>query len=187
MPEGLKFGKQPALHKAKDFHFADVIAGIDLPPAPNRFGHGTLYGDWFMLGNDLYGDCVFAGFAHQAMVTTKLDNPAHPAKFTTTDVLKDYSAVTGFDPANPDTDQGTIVSEGLAYWRNEGIHKSSGRHKIGAYISIDPKNWDELMQAAYIFSGVGIGWNVPETIWDQWDHGTPFDVVDEGASIIGGH
>jgi hypothetical protein len=182
----LQFGKKPFVGDERDFKFAAVAAGVEFPTIPNRFGHGHLYNDWMMFGNDQYGDCVFAGLAHQGMIATKL---AHrPLTFTTSGVLADYGAVTGFHPDDPNSDQGTFVRDAFSFWRNTGVQSASGaRHKIGAYVSIDPKNWDELMQAAYIFSSAGIGWAVPETIWEQWDNGDPFDVVDENAKIIGGH
>jgi hypothetical protein len=141
---------------------------------------------WGMLGNDKVGDCVQAGFAHQAMISSKLGGDSE--EFTEEDVIKVYGEITGYNPADPNTDQGTSVRQALSYWRKTGILTADGeRHQIGAYIQILPKDWEQLMSAAYTFSSVGIGWNVPTTIWDQWDNREPFDVVDENAKIEGGH
>lgn len=184
----LMLGKKPFVENPKDFQLFDAMAGVELPDAPARFGHGLMYSKvgWEMLGNDKAGNCVFAGFDHQAMISSKLGGAEKD--FSEETAISDYSAVTGYDPKDPSTDQGTYVREGLDYWRKTGISTVPGeKHQIGAFIGIDAGDWELLMSCAYVFSSVGIGWEVPETIWEQWDNHEPFDVVDEGAKIIGGH
>jgi hypothetical protein len=184
--EQLKLGKQEAKRLKTDFQFKDFAESIQLPKAPSRFGHGNTYTDWRMLGNDRYGDCVWAGAAHEHMLLNKvvhrLDVP-----FTDDSVLGDYSAVTGFDPSDPNTDQGTNVHDALSYRRKTGIADANGtRHQIGAYVSLDPKNWEHLEQAAYIFGAVGIGIQFPDSAMKQFAKGEPWAPVD-GAKIEGGH
>jgi len=144
-----------------------------------------------MLGNDQWGDCVFAGTAHQTMVWNRLGSKI-TVPFNDNVVLGDYSAVTGFDPnagpsGNNSTDQGTDVHDGLNYIRNTGVQDSTGtRHKIAAYVALDPKNWDQLMLATYIFSAVGIGFEFPNSAMTQFNRNEIWDVV-PGAVIEGGH
>jgi hypothetical protein len=185
--EELKMGKKEFEADPRDFKLSAVLAGVELPQAPRRFGHGYMYrGKWGMLGNDKVGNCVFAGFDHQAMISSKLGRD--PEQFTEETAISDYSAVTGYNPSDPSSDQGTYVREGLSYWRKTGIQTADGdRHQIGGFVQIEPKDWEQLMSCAYTFSSVGIGWEVPSTIWDQWNEGVPFDVVDENARIEGGH
>jgi len=185
MPD-LKLGKLPAAPKPTDFKFSQFAAAISLPNVPSRFGHGQAYSDWKMLGNDQYGDCVWAGAAHEHMLFNKVIQHQDVA-FDDQSVLGDYSAVTGFDPNNPSTDQGTNVHDALDYRRKTGIADASGtRHQIGAYVALDPKNWDHLEQAAYIFGAVGIGFEFPRSAMDQFNNGEPWDVV-PGSPIEGGH
>ena len=185
MPE-LKLGKLPAAPRPTDFKFAAFAAGIMLPTVPSRFGHGKAYPDWAMLGNDRYGDCVWAGAAHEHMLFNKVIQHQDVA-FDDQSVLGDYSAVTGFDPNDPNTDKGTNVHDALSYRRKTGIADAGGnRHQIGAYVALDPKNWDHLEQAAYIFGAVGIGFEFPASAMDQFNNNQPWDVVD-GSPIEGGH
>jgi hypothetical protein len=182
----LKLGKLPAAPRPTDFKFADLAAAIQLPSVPSRFGHGTAYSDWGMLGNDRYGDCVWAGAAHEHMLLNKvvrgIDVP-----FSDQSVLGDYSACTGFDPNDPSTDNGTDVHVALSYRRKTGIEDANGkRHQIGAYVALDPKSWQHLEQATYIFGAVGIGIEFPGSAMDQFNSGQPWDVV-QGATIEGGH
>ena len=182
----LKLGKAPAAPRPTDFKFSEFAATISLPTVPSRFGHGNAYSDWGMLGNDRYGDCVWAGAAHEHMLINKvvrgIDVP-----FDDQSVLSDYSAATGFDPSDPQTDNGTDVHEALSYRRKTGIVDAAGtRHQIGAYVSLDPKSWQHLEQATYIFGAVGIGLEFPSSAMDQFHAGEPWDYV-PGSSPDGGH
>jgi hypothetical protein len=69
-----------------------------------------------MLGNDEFGDCVFAGAGHEHMVWS-----GGKMNFTTDNVLSDYSAVTGFLRDDPATDQGTVMLDALNYRRHTGV------------------------------------------------------------------
>src|SRR6202035_3127836 len=100
----------------RDLLFRTYVQEAALPTPPAQFGHETLFGPkaWGMLGNDEWGDCAWAGPAHETMILTT--EGGHAASFTTAGVLSDYSAGTGFDPnagspgSNP-TDKGSNVRD----------------------------------------------------------------------------
>jgi hypothetical protein len=101
----LKLGKKPARPGAVKFKLANYLVKTQLPTPPKVFGHEDLIGpNWGMLGNDHYGDCVWAGAAHETMLWNK--EGGRTVLFNNTDVLKDYSAVTGFNPNDPNTIKG---------------------------------------------------------------------------------
>jgi hypothetical protein len=188
----LMLGKQPATQDDRDLMFARYVDPSKIPPAPAEFGHESLFPakGWGMLGNDEWGDCAWAGPAHETMLLTT--EGGHPAIFTTEDVLADYSAGTGFDPGagpsgdNP-TDRGSNVREVLSYRRKKGIVDSAHhRHKIGAFVKLDPKNLEQIYEAMYLFQIVGIGIEFPDTAMRQFQEGKPWSVVD-GSRIEGGH
>jgi hypothetical protein len=191
MPD-LKLGKQPATEDRRDLMFAKYVRKAQLPALPAQFGHEDLFSpkEWGMLGNDQWGDCAWAGPAHETMLLTT--EGGHPATFSTECVLSDYSAGTGFDPnsgapgQNP-TDEGSNVREVLRYRAKTGIVDANGkRHKVGAYVKLDTKNLDQVMEALYLFQVVGIGIAFPASAMDQFNNGQPWDVV-KGAKIDGGH
>src|SRR6266536_299769 len=183
----LRLGKKPAAARPTDFKFADFAAAIKLPSAPSRFGHGTAFADWKMLGNDRYGDCVWAGAAHEHMLLNKVVHKVD-VPFDDQAVLRDYAAATGFDPTDPSTDNGTNVHDALSYRRKTGIVDANGvRHRIGAYVSLDPKDWQHLQQATYIFGAVGIGFEFPETAMDQFRAGEHWDYVPGSPRPKDGH
>jgi hypothetical protein len=179
-------GKLPARPKPTDFKL-EKYEIVKFPTPSSPFGFGTAYPDWKMLGNDRYGDCVLAGGAHETMLWTKVHQGLTPASFDDKHVLADYGAVTGFDPNTGANDNGTDVHAAMSYRRATGLGDASGkRHKIDAYISFNPGDWDELMRATFAFGAVGIGFNFPSSAFKQFDQGVSWSVV-QGDSIEGGH
>src|SRR4051812_45233312 len=146
----MKLGKKEATPDTRDLVFADFATFGQLPRVPSRFGYGNSVADWGMLGNDAYGDCVFAGAGHETMLWGESTSGTRGMpRFTDASVLGDYSAVTGFDPNDPNTDQGTYVRDALNYRRKTGVADGGGkRHCIYAYVALEPGNHEQLMQAA---------------------------------------
>ena len=182
-----RLGKKPARAGAVKFALTRYVDAAALPPVPAAFGHDGLIGasDWLMLGNDRYGDCVWAGAAHETMMLAR--EAGNVVAFTDAGVLADYAAVTGFDPALPQTDQGTDMQVAADYRRKTGVLDGGGkRHAIAAYLALEPGNLVHLYQAAYLFGAVGIGLQLPESAFDQTDRGEPWDVVAQ-APNAGGH
>jgi hypothetical protein len=182
----LALGKTAARAGAMTFKLADYIDKKALPKPPKQFGHETLIpATWGMLGNDRYGDCVWAGAAHETMMWNA--EAGRKVAFSDASVLSDYSAVTGFNPKKPSTDQGTDMVVAASYRRKTGIVDAAGqRHQVAAYLSIAPGNLNEHLIAAWLFGAIGIGIEFPDTAMDQFNAGKPWDVVSR-AKIEGGH
>lgn len=195
-----KLGKKPAREGAVKFSLSHYLVESALPTAPEVFGHSDVTGDWGMLGNDRFGDCVWAGADHETLLWVLTAGGS--VQFTDQNALDDYSATTGFDPnqtaqdgSNP-TDNGTDMEEAAAYRRKTGVLDTFGkRHKIGAYVALpgvsvkgdnSPSFLTVLANAAYSFGTVGIGIEFPSSAMDQFDKGEPWDVVAD-SPIEGGH
>jgi hypothetical protein len=191
----LKRGKAPATYDKRDLKFRDFVVPERLPTPPSRFGFGAVLSDWGMLGNGPddsvqqgflgAGDCVFAGADHETMLWSAAAR--HPVTFSGANAIADYSALTGYVIGDDATDNGTNVRDALGYRRSTGVVDAAGaRHVIGAYVSLEPGNWEELIQAAYVLLVVGIGIQFPDSAMDQFDRGEIWSVV-PGARIEGGH
>ena len=182
----LKLGLQPFVPSNRDALFS-TFTTTQMPKLPSHFGHSSLLpSDIGMFGNDRLGDCAAAEAAHGVMLTSQLGgNPM--ARFTDKEVIAFYSAVTGYNPADPNSDQGTDYRIMLDYLRKTGITDADGIvHKIGAYVLLEPGNLTELDQALYIFGNVPIGVEMPSSAMDQFNRSVPWDVV-QGAQVEGGH
>lgn len=180
----LKLGKKAATPGAVTFKFSAFA--VQLPTPPEQFGHEKeVKGAWGMLGNNNAGNCVFAGAAHEVKLWNAECGQKVP--FTSKAVISDYSAVTGYDPKDPMSDQGTNMGDACSYRRKTGIIDAKGvRHKIAAYMALKPGDVKELKQALYLFGVVGAGFVFPESAMQQFDRREPWEVV-EGSEEIGGH
>ena len=186
-----KTGKKAARPAPFPLAFGSYFNATELPVPPAIFPSGDLLGrlaNWGMLGNgvDGFGDCVWAGAAHE----TKLfkASSGYPApSFTDADVLSDYSAVTGFKASDPKTDQGTNVQDAAIYRQRTGVLDAAlQRHKIDAFAALRVGDLDQLALAAYLFGAVGVGVQCPNAMDDQFDHAEPWDVV-RNDQTAGGH
>jgi hypothetical protein len=149
-----------------------------LPPAPKEHDNSKLVSvPWQMYRNDEYGDCVFAS-AGNGIVTWTANNADKVHVPPVEDILSAYSAVTGFDPNDSSTDNGTDPLDALKYWRKTGI---SGR-KIGAWVQCNAKRPEQLRQTIYRFDYSYMALALPAAAGDMdiWD--LPKDKPIEGAS-----
>lgn len=179
-----KLGKKPARTGAVKFRFAAYTDAAALPMPPAAFGHETLISSWPMLGNDRYGDCVWAGAAHETMLLAK--EAGKSVIFTDTNVLSDYAAATGFNANDPSTDQGTDLQEAASYRRKTGIIDATDcRHAIANYLALEPGDMKNLLLAAYMFIA-GVGLQLPASALDQAARNQVWDVV-PGSPNAGGH
>lgn len=180
----MKLGKLPARKDAVKFKLTNYLTTLPTPPA--KAGHQNLVLDWEgMLGNDQYGDCVLAGAAHETILWN--DEAKQSVLFDEKSVLSDYSAVTGFNPNDPNTDQGTDMQVAASYRRKTGVVDASGkRHQVAAYLALTAGDATQLKQAIYLFSNVGIGIKFPKSAMAQFNAGKPWSVVSK-SPIEGGH
>jgi len=130
--------------------------------------------DWFinvpdsMDLNDNLGDCVVAAQAKMDRSWTANASALGAAcSITDADILTEYEKGAGYNPNDPNTDQGWDLLTALAYWQNTGMQG----HKIGAYAAINPKHHMMVRAATYLFGGIYIALELPisaqnQTVWD---------------------
>jgi hypothetical protein len=138
-------------------------------------------GQWGQMKNNEIGCCTISAIGHMLMLET-----AHTGvTVTPTDdeVVAAYSAVSGYDPITQMNDNGCAISDTLEYWRTHGI---SG-HKILAWAQVDYQNFFHVKQAIWLFGGIDVGFNVPQSAMDQFSAGQFWDVVANDGGTIGGH
>ncbi len=179
-----KLGKKPARAGAVKLRFAAYADAAALPTLPQMFGHDGLISSWPTLANDQYGDCVWAGAAHETMLLAK--EAGNTVTFTDADVLADYAAVTGFKPDDHGTDQGTDLQVAASYRRKTGIIDATGRrHRIASYLALEPGNVSDILLAAYMFV-CGVGLQLPSSALDQTKKKMPWYYVAD-SPVEGGH
>lgn len=183
--QSLRLGKLPARQGAVRLKLADYVDKTVLPTPSATFGHDGAVRAWQMLANDSLGDCVIAGGLHETMLWTQ--NGSSLVSVSDAAAIKNYSAITGYNPKDPNSDQGTDMQVAASYRRKTGLVDANGkRHKIAAYLAITPGDLQEHLLAMYLFGAVGIGINFPASAMTQFNAGKPWTVV-KGSKIEGGH
>jgi hypothetical protein len=146
------------------------------PPAAVSRPHPNF--QWGMLANDRIGDCVIAMMLH-SIEDFHLDGGTTPPAFTDQDAISIYSAITGYNPAEPSTDQGTDETTAMKYWESPGLKTSDGQtHSIVATVAVDPTNMSECRIAIDEFVDLQIGVALPKTAQGQ----TEWTVVGDGKT-----
>ena len=158
----LKLGKLPVRHDRRTLQLAKYLDLKALPPIPGKCDWTTKGNpDWGIMQNDAIGDCAFAATGHAVQLWTA--NAAKEITIPDKAIVKAYSAVTGYTPKDPSTDQGANMLDVLNYWRKTGI----GGHKINVYVQVDPTNAAHVRAAAYLFGGIYTGLALPLSAQSQ--------------------
>lgn len=142
--------------------------------------------DWGMLGNDQYGCCAEAGIMH--LVQAQAANVGVQLHATTAQTLALYSAITGFNPNDPSTDQGTVLTDLLTYIQKNGLEMTDATGKtvtveIVGSASLDITSIAQNRYATYIFGGSYLGIGCPQQCEEDlsnWNFGP-------GLPLAGGH
>lgn len=184
----MKFGRKPARHTLRTARSMLVMYGhlsaLGPPPAQSTdyisAVNAATGSSWGMDGNDTVGDCICADTAHEIMLrSAKSGSIIVPTAQQTLDL---YSALTGYNPADPSTDQGADETSMCEYMINTGW---LGVQSLATGM-IDPTNFDHIKWGIELFGGVRVGWNLPQSAMDQFSAGQPW--VDIGdTNIVGGH
>lgn len=173
-------------HVSLSDHMSEVFTWPPVPPAGWEFAVPS--SELSVLGNDKYGCCAASGAYGLAQIQSCNANPADPIVPTTGQALDLYSAVTGFDPNDPETDQGTVLTDLLEHWQKVGFevtHRSGkkGLSQIYGWAAIDVSSFAAIRWGAYTFGGGYLGIRCPQKCEQDlanWNFAP-------GLPIAGGH
>lgn len=177
-----KLGRNPSPPEKRALTFKLASYLPQLPTAPPSVDYSSLSREWPMYGNQTLGDCTAAAAGHLEEVwSAEVDGIPH--EVTDQEVVAFYSASTGYDPSDPDTDRGGDMLTVLESWRKTGI----GGRKIMAFAEIDASDQAQVKTALWLFSGLYVGVRLPKSAMDQFQQGKPWEVEYDDGGIEGGH
>lgn len=159
----VKFGRHKPSARPK-MHLKNYLKALPAPPPTSDYAPkgGSVLADIML--NDQLGDCVIAGAYHVVGVETGNATGA-PYHATKSQIISDYSAIGGYKPGQPSTDQGCDIPKALKYWQSHGF--ANGTKLLGS-IAVDATDKNEVMLAMYLFENLYFGVALP----DKWI--TPF-------------
>lgn len=186
----MKLGKKlGVVHDPRTFTFRAFMP-LRLPSAPATSRYSRSVTRWPMFANDAYGDCTLASQGHR-IVLQEHNARQREVEVSDADVLAAYSAVTGFDPARPETDQGAYLLDVLNFMRRQGMgrEKDGTPHTITAFVKVDHTRADELRLASWMFGGLYLGVWLPNSAQHQkiWDVPNTGATGDGEPGSWGGH
>ena len=159
-----KLGKLAAKSDPRTLLLTRYVDRAALPEPPATLDLTEGVHDWPMYANDRLGDCTCAAAGHMIEAWTA-EADGHAVEVSEAAVLRAFDAVKIVDPATGE--EGAVELDVLKYWRATGI----AEHKIGAFARVSKHDHELLQTSAYLFGGLYIGLQLPQTAQDQtvWD------------------
>ena len=160
----VKLGRRRPIAHCPRLKLKHYIKDIMLPTQTNYAAKAAPALRQMYLNNSL-GDCVIAGMAHLEGLFAANAGTALPT-FTDQQIIDLYGKVGGYNPKDPNTDQGCDEQTALNYWQHNGIGEGS---PITGWLSIDASNITEVKTAILLFENVFFGIELP----DAWVNPVP--------------
>ena len=141
-------------------YLADYLrrSALPSPPATCDYSKAAMAVLVDIYLNDQLGDCVIAG-AYHSPVGTATGNAGDLFHATPEQIIADYSAIGGYVPGDPNTDNGCDEVTAMNYWKSHGFANGT---KIAGWLNLDPLSKTEIMQALYLFENVYFGIELPD-------------------------
>jgi len=199
---GFKLGRLHRTYDPRVPHLSALLAGQALaaPPASIDYTKGMPTQLGMMLNGpdpnnpplapDGLGDCTCAAVYHAIQLWT-----FHTAKKMNTqpdaNVEKLYIQACGYNPRVAGEGPGGNEQTVLTYLLNTGAPtgpKGNSRHKIAAFVEVDPRNVDDVKRTIVECGLAYVGFNVPQSVMPP-SGGSPavWDYVPGQSKIVGGH
>lgn len=172
-------------------HMSTLLAGRTLaaPPAAVDYTKGMPSNLGMML-NDTLGDCTCAAYYH-ALQVWSFNAGGKIQTQPDQDVEDLYILACGYNPRVGGEGPGGNEQHVLTYLLQTGAPygpKAQSKHKIAAFVEVDPRNTNDVKQTIVDCGVAYIGFNVPQFLMPP--NSPPpavWDVQNTGTNIIGGH
>lgn len=177
MPDGFP------LKDIRTIPFRSLLRLSQLPPLPNFFSVDQDVGgiaDNEMFGNDQYGDCVKAEFAHGLLRFERFEQGTQP-QILASEVVAEYLRETG----GGDTGLNELIA--LKDWRNHGLTFGGKLYKIHAFSSVDVQDLTQVRYCIYLIRGIFFTMQVYQTDIDQFRNGEVWHLTGNNGAFRGGH
>lgn len=187
-----KLGRLHRTYDPRVPHMSALLAGQTLPPLPaSKDWTAGMPSNLGMMLNDTLGDCTCAAVYHALQVWSA---NANPPMLTEPDIdVKDlYILACGYNPRVPGEGPGGNEQHVLGYLLRSGAPigpAGKARHKIAAFVEVDPRNTDDVKRTINDCGVAYIGFNVPQFIVPAPPQVPPdvWDVQQTDTQIVGGH
>jgi hypothetical protein len=171
-----KLGKLPSKSDPRTLRLEKYFDPATIP-VPDTFDYMQRVSEFPMWLNDRVGDCAIASPA--GLIATWTANKGAQQLVSDTDVLRAYSAVSGYNPQTGQNENGCVMLDVLKYWKNVGI----GGHKLGAFGDVGIADMIAVKAACWLCEGLNIGLQLPAYCLNSSLWLTPSNVIAGGHAI----
>lgn len=187
-----KLGRLHRTYDPRVPHMSALTAGRTLtPPPPAKDWTVGMPANLGMMLNDTLGDCTCAAVYHAIQVWS-FNTTGAALTEPDADVEELYEQACGYKPSAGGEGPGGNEQHVLTYLHKTGAPmgpEGATRHKIAAFVEVDPRMIDDVKRAIVNCGVAYIGFNVPHYILPGAPAQPPqlWDVQSDNAAIIGGH
>jgi hypothetical protein len=187
-----KLGRLHRTYDPRVPHMSALTAGQTLTPPPAaKDWTREMPANLGMMLNDTLGDCTCAAVYHAIQVWSYNTTGAALTE-PDVDVEKLYILACGYNPRVGGEGPGGNEQHVLTYLHKSGAPmgpKGLTRHKITAFVEVDPRMIDDVKRAIVDCGVAYIGFNVPQYLMPAPPAEPPqvWDVEHSNTAIIGGH
>lgn len=153
-------GKLAPVHVPGAIKLADYLPEKRIP-VPEVLDNVSCLTNIGMMANDRLGDCTCAAVGHAVQGWTAKNG--HEVIISDEEIVKAYSAVSGYDPATGANDNGAVEADVLRYWMETGFNG----HKLDSYAVIEVHSSYQMKLAMYLFGDAYTGVDLPESAQEQ--------------------
>lgn len=181
-----KLGRKPRIYRPEVPHLSAIFAGRRPPPPPPHVDYmHKLPDDLGIMDNDILGDCTIAAIYHAIQLWT--GNCGTMRTNPDEDVVQIYESFCGYDPNDPNTDQGGVEQDVLHHWGRVGVPDGGNTNKLAAWFEVDPRIQSDVETVIAECGVAYIGFNVPDNILPATGDPPAIWTYDANAVTIGGH
>lgn len=176
-----KLGKLPHKYDKRTLQLAKYLNLSVLPTPPDEYQ--MKLPALSMLLNDQLGDCAIASWLHMVQLWCFQNGITYNP--TDADALSGYETQ-GYNPNDPNSDQGCVLLNVLNYASKNGI----AGHKAGIFAQVDYSKEDYVRIATWLFGGLYTGVQLPVAAQnepDVWEITTSGLSGDGTPGSWGGH
>lgn len=193
MPSGtgsFKLGRNPRRFDPRVPHLSALLADKVPAPPPRSVDYTKGMGGRFgVMLNDTLGDCTCAAYYHARQVWT-----FHAGREITEpddDVKQLYVEACGYNPKSRGEGPGGNEQDVLTFLHRKGAPigpNGKQRHKIAAFVEVDPRNIDDVKRTIADLGVAYIGLNLPRNVYPlRGDPPRRWTVAKRKQQIAGGH
>jgi len=186
-----KLGRLNRTYDSRVPHMSALTAGQTLaPPPPAKDWTREMPSNLGMMLNDTLGDCTCAAVYHAIQVWSYNTTGAVLTE-PDVDVEKLYVLACGYNPRVGGEGPGGNEQHVLTYLHKTGAPigpDGKTRHKIAAFVEVDPRMIDDVKRTIVDCGVAYIGFNVPQYIVPTAAPSPQvWDVQNTDTQIVGGH